>query len=315
MNKNSKLLPNLMLTLAALIWGTQFVLQKIAAQYIGPITFFGLRSFIGTCTLAILVFIFEKNKRKEEEKNGIEHVPYGKEYFKKLFSIAPFCVYINVIGNVLVQAGLKYTAASKAGFLNAIYIIFVPVLSFIIFKKKTSIFTWIGTVIAVFGLFLLCVKGDFNVEKGDLLILCCTIPFAVHILLISKFVHIFNGLHFTLVEFLSAGIGCTIVGLITETSDWSMSDQFLPGILYCGVLGTGVCYALQVTAQKKTDPTVAALLMSLESVFAALTGIIFLHESFTLREFFGIILICLAIVFAQLPTKEERLKKKNMASI
>ena len=312
MKINNKIIPNLMLALAALIWGSQFVLQKIAATYIGPITFFGLRSLIGTITLAILVFIIEKNKRKTEEKQGIEHVPYGKDYFKRLFSIAPFCVYINVLGNVLVQMGLKYTAASKAGFLNAIYIIFVPVLSFLIFKKKTSIFTWIGTIIAVFGLYLLCVKGDFSIEKGDILILCCTIPFAVHILLISKFVHIFNGLHFTLVEFLSAGIGCTIVGLLTETSDWSVHSQFVPGILYCGILGTGVCYALQATAQKYTDPTVAALLMSLESVFAAITGMIFLNETFTLREVFGVLLICTAIVFAQIPTKEERLKKKEL---
>ena len=306
MKKDSKLIPNLMLTLAAMIWGSQFVLQKIAAQYIGPITFFGLRSLIGTITLVILVFIFEKNKRKEEEKQGISHVPYGKAYFKKLITTAPWCVFINVFGNVLVQAGLKYTAASKAGFLNAIYIIFVPVLSFIIFKKKTSVFTWIGTGIAVIGLYLLCIKGDFSIEKGDLLILCCTIPFAVHILLVSKYVHVFQGLHFSLAEFLSAGIVCTIVGLLTEESNWTMYTEFLPGILYCGILGTGVCYALQVTAQKKTDPTVAALLMSLESVFAAITGMIFLKESFTLREFFGVILICSAIVFAQIPPKEAK---------
>lgn len=305
MQKNIKFWSNLMLIAAAFIWGSQVVFQKVATVSIGPGSFYGLRCIMGVFTLSIIAFIMGQSKRKNEEKQGIVHQKREKNYYKRLFLIAPVCVTSNVFGNVLVQWGLFYTPASKAAFLNSIYIIFVPILAWIIFKKRTSLFTWIGTVCAVIGLYYLCMTESLTIAKADVIILSATIFFALHILLISKFVHEFEGIHFSIVEFIAGGIMCLIYGFIAEDLNMDMIIAVIPSILYCGVGGIGFCYALQVTAQKYTDPTVAALLMSLESVFAAISGYIFLDERFSGRELVGIILIIFAIVLAQLPPWDE----------
>ena len=305
---NTTLLANLMLIVAAIIWGTGSIFQKVASSHVGPMTFYGMRAALGSITLAILVLISEKNKRNKEIKEGIINQPYGKEYFKKLLTTAPICVLANILGNVLVQTGIRYTTASKTGFLTSIYIIFVPILSLIIFKKKVNPLVWIGTLVAVFGLYFLCITDGFTIEKGDAIVLCCTIPLALHIQLVSKYVQVFNPLHFTLTEFVTASIICLTFGLTLEDTDWSAPGEIIPGVLFCGILGIGICYALQSVAQKHTNPTVAALLMSLESVFSAIAGIIFLNESFTGREFLGVVLLCIAIVLAQIPVKNKNIK-------
>jgi len=298
-----------MLIGAAFIWGSQVVLQKIATVSIGPGSFYGLRCIMGVMTLSIIALVMGVAKRKNEEKLGIEHKKKDKNYYKRLFLIAPLCVTSNVLGNILVQWGLFYTSASKAAFLNSIYIIFVPILSWIVFKKRTSLFTWAGTVLAVLGLYYLCMTESFTVAKADLIILSATVFFALHILLIGKFVHEFEGIHFSMVEFTAGGIMCLIYGFLAEDLNMDMILAVIPSILYCGIGGIGICYALQVTAQKYTDATIAALLMSLESVFAAISGYIFLNERFSGREMIGIILIIFAIVLAQLPPWDE-LKEK-----
>lgn len=290
-----------MLVGAAFIWGTQVVFQKIAATEIGPASFYGLRCVMGVFTLSVIAWIMSLRERKNEKQLGIEHVKKDKAYYTRLLKVAPLCVLTNVLGNTMVQAGLAYVPAAKAAFLNSIYIIFVPILSWIVYKNRTSIFTWIGTVLAVIGLYYLCMTESFTVAAGDLIILGATIFFALHITLIAKYVKEFVGVHFSIVEFITASIICLTFGAIFEDLSLSQIAAVIPSILYCGIGGIGICYALQVTAQKYTDPTVAALLMSLESVFAAFAGYIFLNERFTGREIIGIILIFLAIILAQLP--------------
>ena len=309
MHKNIKFWSNLMLIGAAFIWGTQVVFQKIAATEIGPSSFYGLRCFMGVLTLLVISLIMEINTRREEKIKGIEHVPKGKHYYKRLFTVAPLCVLSNLLGNVMVQAGLAYVPASKAAFLNSIYIIFVPILSWIVYKNRTTLFTWLGTALAVLGLYYLCMTESFTVAKGDLIILAATVFFALHITLIAKYVHEFVGIHFSLTEFTVGTILCLGYGFLFENLTMDQIITVIPSVLYCGIGGIGICYALQVTAQKHTDPTVAALLMSLEAVFAAIAGYIFLNERFTGREFLGIVLIVIAIVLAQLPPLSE-LKKK-----
>lgn len=311
MQKNIKFWSNLMLIGAAFIWGSQVVFQKVATVSIGPGSFYGLRCFMGVLTLSIIAGIMGIAKRKNEEKLGVEHEKKDKKYYKRLFIIAPLCVTTNVFGNILVQWGLFYIPAAKTAFLNSIYIIFVPILGWIIFKKRTSAFTWIGTALAVLGLYYLCMTESFTIAKADLIVLFATIFFALHILLIGKFVHEFEGIHFSIVEFTAGGIMCLIYGFFAEDLSIDMIIAVIPSILYCGIGGIGLCYALQVTAQKYTDPTVAALLMSLESVFAAISGYIFLDERFSGRELVGIVLIILAIVLAQLPPWGELKEKLN----
>ncbi len=301
MQKNIKFWSNLMLIGAAFIWGTQVVFQKVAATEIGPASFYGLRCVMGVFTLSIIAWIMSLHERKSEDLSGKAHVKIDKAYVLRLFKVAPLCVLTNVLGNTMVQTGLAYVPAAKAAFLNSIYIIFVPILSWIVYKNKTSIFTWIGTVLAVIGLYYLCMTESFTVAPGDLIILGATIFFALHITLIAKYVKEFVGVHFSIVEFITASIICLTFGFFFEDLSMSQIISVIPSILYCGIGGIGFCYALQVTAQKYTDPTVAALLMSLESVFAAFAGYIFLDERFTGREIIGIILIFAAIILAQLP--------------
>ena len=301
MQKNVKFWSNLMLIGAAFIWGTQVVFQKIAAYEIGPSSFYGLRCVLGVFTLSFIAWIMSIKEKKEESRKGVEHVKKDTKYFLRLFKVAPFCVLTNVLGNVMVQTGLAYVPAAKAAFLNSIYIIFVPILSWIVYKNRTSVFTWIGTVVAVIGLYYLCMTDSFSIAPGDLIILGATVFFALHITLIAKYVKEFVGVHFSIVEFITASILCLGYGFLFEDLEMSQIMHVIPSILYCGIGGIGICYALQVTAQKYTDPTVAALLMSLESVFAAFAGYIFLNERFTGRELLGIALIFIAIILAQLP--------------
>ncbi len=301
---NKVLLSNIMLVIASAIWGSCFLFQKLAATQVGAFSFMACRSFLGTLTLLVIIGYMHFKQSGDSEAKEIMLSRFDKKYFKRLFLIAPFCGVINVMGSVLVQAGLAYTTASKAGFLNAIYIIFVPVVG-LLFKRRTGSHIVVGIALAVIGLYNLCLTGSITaVQKGDVIILCSTLLFALHIQLISKYVQEFVGLHFSCVEFGFASIFCGIIAFFFENTTPEQIAGCGISILYAGILGIGVCYALQVTAQKYTDPTVAALLMSLESVFSAICGIVFLKETFTVRELVGVLFIVAAIIVAQLPKKE-----------
>lgn len=313
-NSNNKIvISNIMLIIAAIIWGSCYVTQKVAAGHMGAFTFMTARYGIGGLSLIVLIGFMEYWRRRSDRLAGVQTQPYGKAYFKKLFIVAPLCSFANLIGNVLVQIGLSYTAASKAGFLNSIYIIFIPILGYFIFKKKSGPQIFVGIILAVIGLYNLCFDADFTVEKGDLIILSATILFALHILLVSKYVHELVGVHFSCVEFVFATFVSLICALLIENPSFSQFEPCLMAVLYSGIFGVGVCYALQVTAQKYTDPTVAGLLMSLEAVFSAICGVIFLNETFTAKELVGIAFIVVAIVIAQLPDSafKKVLKKQN----
>lgn len=295
---------NFMLILAAAIWGSCFIFQKTATESLGPVSFMSARYTLGAVTMIPLIFFIERQRRSRLMAEGITDFSYGKAYFKKLFIAAPLCSLANLAGNVLVQAGLAYTAASKAGFLNSIYIIFVPVVGYIVFRKKSNRFIFIGIILAVIGLYNLCLTETLTFARGDMIILSSTIFFALHIQLISKYVREMVGMHFTFVEFVFAGLLAAVIAAVFEGPSVSQFTACGLNILYAGVLGVGVCYALQVTAQKYTDPAIASLLMSLESVFSAVCGVIFLNESFTHRELVGIVFIIASIIIAQLPSRE-----------
>lgn len=311
-NSNNKILvSNFMLLIAAMIWGSCYVTQKLAAGYMGAFTFMTSRYGIGAASLLVLIAFMEFWRRRADRLAGVPTQPYGKAYFKKLFIVAPLCSFANLIGNVLVQAGLSYTTASKAGFLNSIYIIFIPILGYFIFKKKSGPQIFVGIILAVIGLYNLCFDADFTIERGDLLILSATLLFALHILLVSKYVHELVGVHFSCTEFIVATFVCSICALIFESPSLAQFQPCILPVLYSGIFGVGVCYALQVTAQKYTDPTVAGLLMSLEAVFSAICGVLFLNETFTAKELIGIAFIVVAIVIAQLPDGAFKKGKKQ----
>ena len=311
MNSTKKitLFCNLLLLTAAIIWGINFVFSKNAAEVIGPFTFMALRYFLGATTILPFVLFLENRKPVEERTH------YDKQSFFKVFKLAAVMGLVQLCCSVLGQWGLEYTNASKAAFLTATYVVIVPLLAFVLFKSKASLNMWIGVILATFGLYNLCDLGTagLSINPGDIMVIAGAAFGALHMLLISKYVQSINGMHLICIEFYIASIYCTIFSLILEKPSVDEILSCSTEILYASVLGSGICYMFQVIAQKYTDPTVAALLMSLESVFGAIAGVVILGESFTMKEILGSACVFASVILAQLNPNMIVLKvrKKN----
>ena len=294
-----KLQGTMMLLLTALIWGSSFVAQRAGMEYIGPFTFNGIRSLIGGLVLIPVIFLFSKEKKEElteDEKKA------GK---KTLLLGGILCGIVLFAASSLQQIGMVYTTAGKAGFITALYIVLVPILGVFI-RKKVKPIVWLCVILAVAGLYLLCMTDGLSLGRGDLLVLLCAFAFSIHILVIDYFAPRTDGVALSCIQFFVCGILSLFPMFLAETPVWfAILDCWIP-ILYAGVLSCGVAYTLQILAQKHTDPTVASLLLSLESVFAAIAGAIILHEQLAPRELAGCVLMFAAIIIAQLPSKTER---------
>lgn len=304
---SKKLQGNLMLLLTALIWGSSFVAQRAGMEYIGPFTFNGIRSLIGGLVLIPVIFLFSRKKEGGTEEPAEED---QKRQNKTLLIGGISCGIVLFAASSLQQIGVMYTTAGKAGFITALYIVLVPIMSVFIGKKIRPVI-WLCVALAVAGLYLLCIKEGFSLGKGDLLVICCAFVFAVHILVIDHFSPKTDGVKMSCIQFFVCGLISLFPMFIFESPDWGrVAACWLP-ILYAGALSCGVAYTLQIIAQRDTDPTVASLLLSLESVFAVIAGVIVLHEHIALREFCGCVIMFAAILLAQFPTKEERLNAKK----
>lgn len=302
---NKKLRGNAMLLLTALIWGSSFVAQRAGMEYIGPFTFNGIRSLIGGLVLIPVIFLLKKinpedgNETTEPEDSAVQR--------KILLTGGISCGVVLFIASSLQQIGVMYTTAGKAGFITALYIVLVPVLGIFIGKKIRPLI-WLCVALSVVGLYLLCMTEGFSLSKGDFLVLLCALVFAVHILVIDYFSPKTSGVKMSCIQFFVCGVLSLVPMFIFEEPVWSaIVDCWVP-ILYAGVLSCGVAYTLQIIAQKDTEPAVASLLLSLESVFAAISGAVILHEHMAVRELAGCAIMFAAIIIAQLPEKEERLK-------
>ncbi|CDM70185.1 putative membrane protein [Clostridium bornimense] len=292
--KNKRFYGNLMLILTALIWGSSFVAQSVGMDYIGPFTFNAIRCIIGGIVLIPIILVMDKVKKESKTKNNNKQLILGGI----LCGIALF------IGSTFQQFGISFTSVGKAGFITALYIVLVPLLG-ILFKKKVSLKIWLSVFISLIGLYLLCITENFSIGKGDLLVLFCAFFFAIHILLIDYFSPKVNGVKMSCIQFFVAGIISVFPMAIFESPTLASILLAWAPILYAGVLSCGVAYTLQVVAQKNTDPTVASLLLSLESVFAVISGWFILGESLSLKELIGCILVFIAIILAQLPNKNK----------
>ncbi len=298
---NGKLKYNLMLILAALIWGSAFVAQSVGMDYIGPYTFNSVRSLLGSIILLPVIRFMDKGKSAEERKKEDRK----KADRKVLVKGGIFCGIILTFSTLLQQIGLVYTSAGKAGFITALYILIVPILGLFI-GKKVGTKTWIGVALAVVGMYLLCITSGFSIAFGDLMVLLCAFVFSLHILAVDYFSPKVDGVKLSCIQFFVCGILSAIPMMIFEQPQMGqIMDAWLP-IAYAGILSSGVAYTLQIISQKHLNPTVASLLMSLESVFAVLTGWLILHEKLTLREFLGCVLVFVAIILAQLPEKKQQ---------
>lgn len=287
---------NILLALTALIWGSAFVAQSVGMDYLGPFTFNSVRSFLGGTVLLPVIFF----TRRQREKSGEGKAETGD---RKTLVIGGICCGTALAAaSSLQQIGLVYTSAGKAGFITALYILIVPVLG-LFFGRRAGMKVWIGVALAVAGMYFLCITDGFSISKGDFLVFLCAVIFSVHILVIDHFAPKVNGVSLSCLQFFVCGVLCAVPMLVQEQPRFGeILEAWMP-LAYAGVLSCGVAYTLQVIAQKNTDPTVASLLLSLESVFSVLTGWVILGERLSGRELFGCALVFAAVVLAQIPGK------------
>ena len=298
--KTGQMKNSLLLLLTAFIWGVAFVAQSVGGEAVGCFTFNGVRSLIGAVVLLPVIYFLDVQKKKE----------LGEEKFleqkgdKKTLLLGGICCGVMVcIASNFQQFGISFTTVGKAGFITAMYILIVPILG-LFMKKKVGIKVWLGVVLATIGLYMLCMTSEsFSLSKGDFLVLICAGFFSLHILIIDYFSPKVDGVRMSCIQFFVCGVISTAIAFIFENPSFSaILSGWLP-ILYAGVLSCGVAYTLQIVGQKNMDPTVASLILSLESVFSVLAGWVILHQTLSVRELFGCVLMFLAIILAQLPEK------------
>ena len=302
-----------MLFLAALIWGFAFVAQSAGMEYVGPFTFNAVRCTIGAIVLVPVALLFKPDNSALEKAENRNTGNTWLTRNKTLLLGGTLCgIFLGVATN-LQQIGIMTTSVGKAGFLTALYIVLVPIAG-LFFKKKCGVAVWIGVVCSFAGLYLLCMtEGSFQLATGDLLLLGCAVVFTGHILVIDYFAPKVNGVWMSCIQFLVAGIISAVPMLFTETPTWeSIFAAKLP-ILYAGVMSCGVAYTLQILGQKNYNPTIAVLILSLESCFSVLGGFLILHEALSVRELCGCGLMFIAIILAQLPggKKNNEQRKDN----
>ncbi len=300
------------LLLTAFIWGVAFVAQSVGMNYIGPFTFNCVRSLIGGLVLIPLIFILKKvNKEKEE----ITVLAFGKEalrqekglYRKNTILGGICCGFFLAVASSFQQFGIMHTTVGKAGFITALYIVIVPVLG-IFLKKKVRPVVWISSFIAIAGFYMLSISGQVSINKGDILVLVCAILFSLHILVIDYFSPRGDSVAISCIQFLTSGVLCGIGMFAFEQPQMSqILDAYVP-VLYAGVMSCGVAYTLQIVGQKNMDPSVASLILSLESVFSALAGWLILKQKLSPKELVGCVLVFAAVLLAQMPQKKTNIQ-------
>lgn len=286
---------NILLVLTALIWGCAFVAQSVGMDYVGPFTFNMARFLIGAIVLLPVIWFMDRQRKTGAEKGAGQ----------KTLIVGGICCGIALaVASTLQQWGILFTTVGKAGFITAMYIVIVPLLGIFIGKKVRPLI--IGCVaIAVVGFYFLCMTESLRLGLGDFLVLLCAIAFSIHILVIDHFSPKVDGVKMSAIQFLTAAIISAVPTLLWEQPVFTEILQAWQPVLYAGVMSCGVAYTLQIIAQKNADPTVASLLLSLESVFSVLAGWVLLGQGLSLKELFGCVLIFCAIILAQLPEKKK----------
>lgn len=298
--QKEKIINSILLLLTAVIWGTAFVAQSVGMDYIGPFTFNAARFLIGG-TVLIPLIVYRSKKNPLLKNQTLEE----KRKNQKTAWIGGVCCGIALCGaSLLQQMGIQHTTVGKAGFITTLYIIIVPLIE-LFFGKKIAKKIWLGAVMAVIGLYLLCINENFSIGKGDFLILVCAILFAIHILIIDHFSPKADGVVLSAIQFFVSGFISVIGAILVENPNpAAMLDAIVP-ILYAGVMSCGVAYTLQVIGQKNISPTVASMILSLESVISVLAGWIILGEALSAKEIVGCVIVFMAVVLVQLPEKKK----------
>lgn len=279
--------------IATIIWGSAFVAQSVGMDHIGSFTFQACRCFLAVLALSVIIFLRNPKKFTYTFSN----LKQWKAGF--LCGIALFAA------ASLQQIGLVYTDAGKAGFLTAMYIVLVPIIG-IFLGKKPGKTVMLAVILSVIGLYLLSCTDISGINPGDLMMLGCAFAFSIQITLVDHYAPEVDGMALNCIQCLVCGIFSVPFMLLTETVTISAILDCTVPLLYAGTLSMGIAYSLQIYGQQRLDPTVASLLMGLESVFAVVFGCLILHESLTVTELTGCVLVFIAVILSQLPKKGKK---------
>ena len=313
---NKRMRGNVLLLLAAFIWGLSFVAQSEGMKYIGPFAFIGIRSMLAGVSLAaflgIRAAVTSGKKRGEEPAGNVQtETKEAQKPGKKTLLIGGLCCgVILFFATMLQQIGILHNnEPGKAGFITALYLILVP-LAGIFFRKKIGVKVWVAVVLAVCGMYLLCITEGLHMTTGDLYLLGCAFVFTLHIMVIDYFSPKVDGVAMSCIQFLLCGVLGMTGMFMTETVEIShVLEAWLP-LVFSGVFSGGVAYTLQIVAQKDTEPAIASLLMSLESVFAVFGEWLILGQLLSAREFLGCALMFAGILLTQLPERRQGKRSK-----
>jgi len=281
---------DLLMFIAAVIWGFAFVAQRQGMETMGPFLFNGVRFLIGVVALSPVVWFLSKKPQKTHKA----------EVSTKKLIFAGTVAGLLLFGAISCQqVGLQYTTAGKSGFITGLYIFFVPLIG-LFFGQRTGSGTWLGATIALFGLYLLSIKEDFSIAEGDLLQLICAVFFAAHVLVIGYLAKRMDPLKISLVQYLVCGFISLFIAVVIEVISWDMIVATTIPLLYAGIMSSGIAYTLQVVAQQHAHSSHAAIILSLEGAFAVLGGWLILDEQLPMRGLLGCALMLMGMLLSQL---------------
>ena len=288
---NKKLLGSLLLLLTAMIWGAAFAFQRMGSGSVEPVTFTASRMALAALSVGAASLLL---KRKRPQEDTPEQ--------KRATIVGGICCGLFLAAaSIFQQAGLATTTAGKAGFITALYILLVPLVNLLLFRKRCAPQVWLAIAVGVVGMYLLCMTEGFRLARGDTMVCLCAVLFTGQILCCDYFAPRGDPVRLAAIQSFTVFLVSLVIALLFEHPSRAAIKAAAVPILYCGVMSAGVGYTLQMIAQGFTDPTVASLLMSMESVFAVLGGAFLLHERMTGRELLGCVIMFAAIVLVQLP--------------
>ena len=301
MSKKTKILGPILLVSAAMIWGLSFVAQKQGMEFVEGFTFNGIRSLIGG--IVLLPIILFRSLNNPVKLPPAEKKASLKENLKGILIVGGMLC----IGSNLQQFAFGYIEPGKVGFITALYMLLVPLISFILYKKKQPFTTWIGVILGVGGLYMICMGGSssFSLGKGELLALLCSIAFALHIIVIDKYAATIDCIVLSCGQYMVTGVISCILMFIFEKPDIGNIMHAAVPILYAGIMSCSCAFTFQIIGQKYTEPTLASMLLCLESVFSVIFSFLILGERMTTVEYIGCAVMFTAIIIAQLPAKKK----------
>lgn len=292
--RGKKLLGNILLMVASVIWGTAFVFQRTGMEDIGPIAFNAARTTLSAIVVAP-VALWQIKKAK------FSSCRERQDYLRNTLIGGICCGIFLTLASTFQQAGMVYTSAGKAGFITAMYLLLVPILNLIVFRKRAQWSVWVAVLMGVVGMYLLCLSEGFRLAQGDTLICISALMFSGHILCCDHFASRGEPVAIAALQFATVAVISWPISLVAEQPSWGMLLSAGIPILYCGLMSGGLGYTFQLVAQKYTDPAPASLLMSMESVFAVIAGALLLHEKMSTRELLGCVIMFAAIILVQIP--------------